>query len=430
MADQIVTEDVTGKTRRLRNRTDTRRNVIRRAVCWLSVCLMFITIASSVVYAQQFRYEACKLCNGTGKNLCKSCGGNKCQVCNFSGVQSLGDGWVLLNVPNQFSCPFCKGTGKQKVDTRFDGCFRTFYEVGVGSDRAYLCPPNHPIGRVIIVDSWESGKILKKYTMAEWDKKEADEYAETARKAEEERARKEEVARKAEEEREQAELVRAKQIKPQIELRIKEMERQQEQINQIRVTDGKQRLTEQDSRNFEIITTKYRKSLEDCAEKGSNLCTNCIDEMYAFGSFYFDQATYVTNQRFINEMKDYVHNGRGKEPVRPTVDYSILKNMLWTFSVTCPSSTKLPDVYFQLSQIYFSEERSDTARIILVQLIQRFPDSPRTTTARIKLGELALTKKDYNEAFNYLKEVKKKNVSLDTWEKVQLMLAEIKKSRK
>jgi len=156
--------------------------------------LVAVCFVISITYAQQaqqasVRYETCPRCNGTGKNLCTQCGGNKCAVCNYSGVQSLGEGWMAMGVPNAFTCTLCKGSGKRPVDTRFEGCFRTYF----GNDKGYLCGDAHPIGRVVIVDSYESGKVLKKYTRAEWNKIEADDKAvieaEKAKKADDEKAR-------------------------------------------------------------------------------------------------------------------------------------------------------------------------------------------------------------------------------------------------
>lgn len=148
------------------------------------VIVGFIIAISNPLYAQtkqtNVRYEPCIRCNGTGKNLCTKCGGNKCALCNYSGVQSLGEGWSIMGVPNEFTCPFCKGTGKQGKDTRFDGCFQTFEDVGLESDKTFLCPETHPIGRVVIVDKFAGGKILKVFTKAEWDQREADKKAKKA----------------------------------------------------------------------------------------------------------------------------------------------------------------------------------------------------------------------------------------------------------
>lgn len=147
----------------------------------LLTAIIAISLLTAAVVAQtkqtNVKYVNCNHCNGTGKNICQYCGGNKCPRCNYSGVQYVGDGWAALGLPNGYSCPICKGKGKTALDTRFEGCFKTFKNVGLESDKAYLCPETHSIGRVVIVDDYVNGKILKKYTRAEWDQKEADDRA-------------------------------------------------------------------------------------------------------------------------------------------------------------------------------------------------------------------------------------------------------------
>jgi TonB family protein len=147
-------------------------NMRRQLFLTVTLAVSLLTIT---VMAQQtnVRYEPCGRCNGTGKNICQYCGGNRCPRCNYSGVVYVGDGWAALGMPNGYSCPICKGKGKTAVDTRFDGCFRTFFD----NDKGYLCGDAHPIGRVVIVDDYVNGKVLKTYTRAEWDQKEADDKA-------------------------------------------------------------------------------------------------------------------------------------------------------------------------------------------------------------------------------------------------------------
>jgi TolA-binding protein len=338
---------------------------------------------------------------------------------------------MAMGGDRDFSCPICDGTGKIKVDTRFTGCSTDgedlqfnlgllsavtggptgALEEALSKGKSYRCPDGHPIGAVVIVDSYDNGNILKKYTKAEWEKKIADEKAEKVRKAEEEKATKEDAEREA----------WANNI-PQIEARIKTMEQHMEQINRIRANDSN-RPTRQD---LNSIITKYEKILDGCVSQKSD---RCADVMYTLGSLYFDQA-YDNNTQSINEMKSYVRTGRSTPPTPSTPDYSKYLKMYWRLSIEYPTFLKLPDALFQMSQNYLVLGHLDTTRIILEQLTLRFPNSPRTSDAHIRLGELAFAEKDFDRANSHLKQVKKKEVDPNTWKTVQSRLAEIKNLRK
>jgi uncharacterized protein (TIGR02145 family) len=136
----------------------------------LLVCLIVGVSIFGVVYAQQFiRLETCNFCKGTGRFPCQRCLGKGCQECGFSGV--VKSPCIGGNMP--YTCCICDGDGKRKIDTRFEKCSREFFKTTFGGgdfDVGYECPDGHPIGKVVIVDAYNNGNILKKYsTKAEYE---------------------------------------------------------------------------------------------------------------------------------------------------------------------------------------------------------------------------------------------------------------------
>jgi hypothetical protein len=79
----------------------------------------------------------------------------------------------FCGVINEYACCICKGTGKIKIDTRFEKCSRQLFGDYFGNkmtavgDIGYLCPDDHPMGKIVIMDDFDKGNILRKYSAAD-----------------------------------------------------------------------------------------------------------------------------------------------------------------------------------------------------------------------------------------------------------------------
>jgi tetratricopeptide (TPR) repeat protein len=131
---------------------------------------------------------------------------------------------------------------------------------------------------------------------------------------------------------------------------------------------------------------RYEKMLEQCAGKKSD---RCADVMYTLGSLYYDQGKddYARAvERFADESKAYERTGRGAQPRQPVPDYSKSLKMYGQLTREYPAFLKLDGALFQMSTIYFVSGKLDSAVIVLEQLVQRFPKSPRISEAKNRLA--------------------------------------------
>jgi tetratricopeptide (TPR) repeat protein len=151
--------------------------------------------------------------------------------------------------------------------------------------------------------------------------------------------------------------------------------------------------------DLNMIIERYEKMLKICETKKID---RCADVMYTLGALYYDQAKASTN------------------------DYSKSLKMYWLLAREYPTFPKLPEAYFQMSVTYLHVGYLDSTRIVLEQLVARFPNSPRVSAAHFRLADLAFMDNNYNKAYQHLMKVKKDQVDTKSWEITQNRLAQIK----
>jgi len=197
--------------------------------------------------------------------------------------------------------------------------------------------------------------------------------------------------------------------------KLAELEKQREKMkaDQMKAADAN-RPTGAD---LETIIARWEKILdgEACAKKNER----CADAMYTLGGLYYDQGRDnfgKATERHAEALKQYDRTGRGTPPTPPVPDYSKSLAMYWRLSREFPNFPKLPEAYYQMSQNYLFAGHLDTARIILEQLVTRFPNSQRVSPALFRLGELAFMDNNFNKAYEYYKKVKKDQLPIESWE--------------
>jgi TolA-binding protein len=160
------------------------------------------------------------------------------------------------------------------------------------------------------------------------------------------------------------------------------------------------------------IIDRYEKLLYDrCADRKT---APCAEFMYTLGSLYYDQAKEQAN----------------KNKTEP--DYRKSLNMYWQVAIEYPKFEKLPEAYIQMSTVYLLSGHFDTTRIVLEQLVDRFPNSPRASSAHFSLGDLTLRldskniikadSNDISKAYRHFTKVKKNEVDITMWEMTQFYL--------
>ena len=172
------------------------------------------------------------------------------------------------------------------------------------------------------------------------------------------------------------------------------------------------------------IITRYENMLDRCASTKSD---RCADVMYTLGALYYDQGKddfAKAVERFADESKQYDRTGRGTAPVHPVPNYDKSLAMYWRLTREYPTFPKLPEAYFQMSTTYLLAGHLDTTRIILEQLVNRFPNSPRVSAAHFRLGDLAFVDNNFNKAYDHFKKVKRGEVDLTSWEMTHYRMGE------
>jgi len=144
------------------------------------------------------------------------------------------------------------------------------------------------------------------------------------------------------------------------------------------------------------IITRNEKLLEQCAVRKSD---RCADVMFILGSLYINQA---------------------EEKTPP--DYSKSLRMYWQLTREYPQFNKLPETFTQMAKIYFVVGHLDSTRIVLEQLVQRFPNNPHISSAHFRLGDLAVASEQYDKAYNHFLKIKENEVGPAIWEETHYLL--------
>jgi len=170
--------------------------------------------------------------------------------------------------------------------------------------------------------------------------------------------------------------------------KMNELLKQREKMNQQKAATGE--VSRPTGQTLNDVITRYEKLFEQCAVRKSD---RCGDVMFTLGSLYNDQ-------------------GREKTPP----DYSKALKMYWQLSREYPSFNHLSAAFTQMANIYLAIGHLDSAKIVLEQHVQRFPKSPRASSAHLLLGDLAFISEQYDKAYNHYLKVKENEVNPIMWE--------------
>ncbi|MCL2689437.1 MAG: tetratricopeptide repeat protein [Chitinispirillia bacterium] len=173
------------------------------------------------------------------------------------------------------------------------------------------------------------------------------------------------------------------------------------------------------------IITRYERLLEQCAVRKSE---RCADVMFTLGSLYYDQD----RDNFVKAVENHDNairqwersGGRGSPPVSPIPNYDKALRMYWQLTREYPQFNKLPEAFTQMANIYLVAGALDTTKMILQQLVQRFPRSPRVSGAHFRLADLAFMDHKFKEAADHLEKVKQNEIDPISWEMSQYRRAE------
>jgi tetratricopeptide (TPR) repeat protein len=182
----------------------------------------------------------------------------------------------------------------------------------------------------------------------------------------------------------------------------------QKKVSEMTEQEKRQKLQELEQKKQELEQKKSGQapslnSLIDHWEEFLYKCSGskidrCADAMYTLSSLYYDQAKEQANR---NQTKP---------------DYRKSLNMYWLLAREYPQFEKLPEAYLQMSMFYLLSGNLDTTRIVLELLVNRFPNSPRASSAHFRLADFALLDNNYNKAYGYFSKIKRNEVDLTTWE--------------
>ena len=189
-----------------------------------------------------------------------------------------------------------------------------------------------------------------------------------------------------------------------IEAEIQRLEQKKQELQAKKagaVPSGQDRRSEEIE--MEIQLDRFEKMLGQCVGRKTD---RCAELMYTLGSLYYDQAKEQANR---NQAKP---------------DYSKSLNMYWQLTNEYPKFERLPEAYIQMSTAYLLSGHLDTTRIVLELLVNRFPNSPRASSAHFRLAELALLDKNNNKACQHLQKVKKNEIDLTSWEMTHYRMGE------
>ncbi|MBD3239835.1 MAG: tetratricopeptide repeat protein, partial [Chitinivibrionales bacterium] len=173
------------------------------------------------------------------------------------------------------------------------------------------------------------------------------------------------------------------------------------------------------------IIARYEKLLESCAQKKSE---RCADVMATLGSLYYDQArdNYIqARNRYEQQMNDWERTQTGPEPVNPVPDYSKPLKMYKRFIQEYPDHPKLHEAYYQVGTINLVLGALDLSRQAFEALVEKFPNSRRTSAAHFRLADFAYMEHDHTKALKHLQKVNPAEVTLEIVEMVHYRKAEI-----
>jgi TolA-binding protein len=204
--------------------------------------------------------------------------------------------------------------------------------------------------------------------------------------------------------------------------RMNELLKQREDMNRERQKTAE--ASRPTGQGLDEIVTRYERLLEQCAVRKSD---RCADVMFTLGSLYYDQD----RDNFVKAVENHdvafrawERTGRGNPPVAPVPNYDKALRMYWQLTREYPQFNKLPEAFTQMANIYLVAGALDTTRMILQQLVQRFPRSPRVSGAHFRLADLAFMDHKFSEAARHLEHVKQNEIDPISWEMAQYRRAE------
>jgi tetratricopeptide (TPR) repeat protein len=173
------------------------------------------------------------------------------------------------------------------------------------------------------------------------------------------------------------------------------------------------------------IIARYEKLLTGCNARKSE---RCADVIYTLGNLYYDQGRdeYIQKREdYEKAMTAYERTNRGPEPVNPIPDYSKSLGMYERLSQEYPDFPKLSEAFYQMGTIYLLMGDLDRAKDAFLNVVTKFPNSPRVSAAYFRLADLTYLDHDMSTTIKYLEKIKSEGVDIQSWEMVVYRKAEV-----
>ena len=180
-----------------------------------------------------------------------------------------------------------------------------------------------------------------------------------------------------------------------------------------------------EGKNLQEIIDRYLKLLENCNVKKSE---RCADVIYTLGGLYYelDRELFIdAKENYEQRMDEYDRNPRGPEPVNPIPKYDRALDMYGRLGKEYPDFPKLSEAYYQMGNIYLLMGDLDNSKKVFMQIVTKFPGSPRASGANFRLSDLCYLDHDNVNAIKHLEKIKENEIDLTSWEMVHYRKGEV-----
>lgn len=204
--------------------------------------------------------------------------------------------------------------------------------------------------------------------------------------------------------------------------KLRELEEQKRKLN---TKIAKKKVDTQISREkLDEIIQRYEKLLSDCQGKKSQ---RCADVMFNLAKFYYDEGRddfVKAKEAYEDKMDRWERTQQGPEPINPIPDYSKSLSMYRQLIAAYPSFSRNDEAYYQIGHILLLAGEIDSSRLAYEEVVEKFPESPRASSAHFRLADFAWMDHDNTKALRHYEQVKREQVTTETWEMVHYRKAE------
>ena len=178
------------------------------------------------------------------------------------------------------------------------------------------------------------------------------------------------------------------------------------------------------------IIDRYEKLLYQCQYAGKKT-DRCADFMYTLGNLYYDQAKDSTSREYDKAKDEYVKEYDKAIEKRKAYDSDSARILLEQIVQRFPNSPHVSKIQSEILSklpkpptIPESPSSYSKSQKMYWQLIREYPNSPHVSDAHFRLGNLAFDNGNFNKAYEYLKKVNRNEIDSTSWELIHYRLGE------